>query len=530
MTLYVHKLAAYVFDIAKDITIFPVDNKRYTMRDIGRIENRVKNLEYYTSLSLAEKDTQIFQIKDAQGFDRFKNGFIVDSFTGHGIGDPTNIDYAAAIDYNKNEARPLCETRFIEISEQAASSAARTANNYVLAGDLYTLPFTEEAFITNTKSSKSVNLNPFNVILFSGKITLNPPSDVWFSDTKVPNVYRDAQGNYDSLLADAKAKGKYGTVWGNWRDLRYGNSGNELIQQQEGIKYSVTETINTTTNNDIVVSKTVIPKMRDVIITFNAEGMKPNTRLFAYFNDVNVTNFLLQPLKTLSPTDVNWAANSLIAAASIGQPIVTDKTGNATGTFSYVANTFNFNTGKHIFRLTDSASNTVGDQETFAQAEFNSSGELRSIANEIISTRNATLDSTVVTQERTVVTTPAVVTNDTSYVDPGPTVPTTKTITTTLSIVETWYVAGIGRTGEPGGVAYWNNRLDSTSSPAEVKALAIEFAAAAISNNDIAGGLANNLFTLIGTGTGVDINSASTALGTVLASGGVLTVTKEVPV
>ena len=30
------------------------------------------------------------QIQDADGFDRFKNGIIVDNFTGHGIGDVTD--------------------------------------------------------------------------------------------------------------------------------------------------------------------------------------------------------------------------------------------------------------------------------------------------------------------------------------------------------------------------------------------------------------------------------------------------------
>jgi hypothetical protein len=403
MTLYIHKLAAYVFDIVKDITIFPVDNKRYTMRDIGRIENRVKNLEYYTTLSLAEKDTQIFQIKDAQGFDRFKNGFIVDSFTGHGIGDPTNIDYAVAVDYNKNEARPLCETRFIELNEQASTVGARTANNYVKVGDLYTLPFTEEAFITNTKSSKTVNLNPFNVVLFSGKVTLNPPSDVWFSDKRLPDIYRDVQGNYDSLIASAKAKGTYGTVWGNWRDVRYGNSGNELIQQQEGVQYTVKETIDTSVNNDVVVSKTVIPKMRDVVITFNAEGMKPNTRLYAYFNAINVTPYLCRDVNNtgLDPDNEDYLLDIYNALENTANPILTDLSGNASGTFSYTADILNLNTGVHTFRLTDSSTNTIADQETFAEAIFNSSGELRSIANEIISTRNAKLDSTVVTQQRT---------------------------------------------------------------------------------------------------------------------------------
>src|SRR5690606_14950675 len=103
MTLYVLNQKPYVFDVKTDITIIPVDNKRYTMRDIGAIENRVKNLEYYTTLSLLEKDTETFQVKDELGFDRFKNGFIVDNFTGHKIGDASNPDYNISMDFDVGE-------------------------------------------------------------------------------------------------------------------------------------------------------------------------------------------------------------------------------------------------------------------------------------------------------------------------------------------------------------------------------------------------------------------------------------------
>jgi hypothetical protein len=61
------------------------DNRRFTMRDIGRLETRIKNIEYYTQLSLLEADAQSLQIQDADGFDRFKNGFVVDNFTGHNV-------------------------------------------------------------------------------------------------------------------------------------------------------------------------------------------------------------------------------------------------------------------------------------------------------------------------------------------------------------------------------------------------------------------------------------------------------------
>jgi hypothetical protein len=79
---------------ASDVTINQKDNRRYTMRDIGNLERRISNLEYYSSLSLLEKETEQLSIKDAiTGIDKFKNGFIVDQFTGHNVGDVKNPDY-----------------------------------------------------------------------------------------------------------------------------------------------------------------------------------------------------------------------------------------------------------------------------------------------------------------------------------------------------------------------------------------------------------------------------------------------------
>jgi len=54
------------------------------MKDIGKLDRRISNLEYYVALNLLEKDTETLQIKDAAGLDRFKSGFMVDQFTGHG--------------------------------------------------------------------------------------------------------------------------------------------------------------------------------------------------------------------------------------------------------------------------------------------------------------------------------------------------------------------------------------------------------------------------------------------------------------
>jgi hypothetical protein len=80
-----------------------VDNKRYTMRDIGKLEKRISNVEYYTSLSLLEQDTKSLTILDSNGMDRFKNGFFVDSFINQSNGNVLSADYKCSIDDINND-------------------------------------------------------------------------------------------------------------------------------------------------------------------------------------------------------------------------------------------------------------------------------------------------------------------------------------------------------------------------------------------------------------------------------------------
>ena len=76
MTLYTLREPAYLADI-KNTKVEYKDNRRYTMRDIGAIDKRVENLEYYTSLSLLEQSAvnkQDLTILDSTNLPRFKNG------------------------------------------------------------------------------------------------------------------------------------------------------------------------------------------------------------------------------------------------------------------------------------------------------------------------------------------------------------------------------------------------------------------------------------------------------------------------
>jgi hypothetical protein len=83
-----------------------LSNRRYTMKDIGQIAQRIDRLEYYTSLNLLEKSASDMLVQDNAGADRFKNGILVDSFTSHAVGNVFDLDYKIAIDPEIGQMRP----------------------------------------------------------------------------------------------------------------------------------------------------------------------------------------------------------------------------------------------------------------------------------------------------------------------------------------------------------------------------------------------------------------------------------------
>ena len=122
-----------------------VDNRRYTMRDIGGLDNRLKKLEYYTALSLAENQTATTQIFDtATNTPYYKNGFVVDSFTGSATGNVTHPDYRAAIDRTNGTARPMFYEDNVKL---VLNTGSGVSTNVRRTGSLLTLDYYEADYI-----------------------------------------------------------------------------------------------------------------------------------------------------------------------------------------------------------------------------------------------------------------------------------------------------------------------------------------------------------------------------------------------
>ena len=114
-------LPPYVFN-ARQVKFIKTENKRYTMKDIAKLESRLSNVEFYTSLSLLETDTNSLSIKDpTTGLDRFKSGFYVDNFSTLQLCNTGDPSWGCSIDTKNNLCRPAHNTPAIDL--QLGSSA-----------------------------------------------------------------------------------------------------------------------------------------------------------------------------------------------------------------------------------------------------------------------------------------------------------------------------------------------------------------------------------------------------------------------
>lgn len=326
--MVIYNLTTPPYTIHPDVIMATmIDNKRYTMRDIGKLDKRISNLEYYTTLNMLEKDAMDMEVTDENGNDRFKNGFIVDQFTNHKVGATADPDYRVSVDSSKNELRPFFTEKNINLEINSVESS-----NFALKEQKIFLPYTSSQIMAQEKSSKTVNVNPFAIFSFKGSVNLFPSSDDW-KETKDVKVITDRRDEFDALSRLLPEDGSMGAVWGGWdynwsgvlendgdavptalswhenyhhtsQNYRPPGQGgiqrfNRVSQPQKevgtrnrsGTEEFITRRDKTETIGNSIIATEIIPYIRSRSVYFSAEKMKPNTKLYPYFDGVDVGEF-----------------------------------------------------------------------------------------------------------------------------------------------------------------------------------------------------------------------------------------------
>ena len=218
------------------VTFKPFDNRRYTMRDIGTLEQRINTMEYYTSLSLLEKDASEFKVLDSSGIDRFKNGILVDPFTGHNVGNIFDTDYAAAIDPNAGEMRAKFNIENVELFQSTANASSniyRSANDIILTVGSVNGTFTagEDAYQGATLAAATAQ----GKVLYwvsNTKIYIERSQGTWATSTDVIGNSSTANGSVSATAYPGlqQTTSKFGGTGGDLITLPYSHS--KLINQR----------------------------------------------------------------------------------------------------------------------------------------------------------------------------------------------------------------------------------------------------------------------------------------------------------
>ena len=200
-------LPPYLYNVVQASLKFNT-HKRYRMQDIYKLEDRIKNLEYYTSLSMLETNTANLFVADADGLNRFKSGFFVDNFTSFKPQEE-NLPIKNSIDAEKKEFRPTHYTNSVDLIQGPVVNNDTTAdlnfatiegNNVRKQSDVITLDYAEVEWLKQSFATRTESVTPFLISFWKGSMELTPASDTWVDTARMKAKVIDVEGDYASTL------------------------------------------------------------------------------------------------------------------------------------------------------------------------------------------------------------------------------------------------------------------------------------------------------------------------------------------
>ena len=119
----------------------------------------------------------------------------------------------------------------------------------------------------------------------------------------------------------------------------------DVVQTRSGIRTTIVPQTVRQSLGSRVISVAFVPFIRSRTISFEGYGLRPNTRVYPFFDNIDVSTYV-------TPT-----------GGSLGGNVVTDANGFVSGTFAIpdpnTTSNPRWRTGKRVFRLTSSSTNST---------------------------------------------------------------------------------------------------------------------------------------------------------------------------
>ena len=353
------------------------------------------------------------------------------NYTANSIAEVANMDFNCAIDPVNQEMRAPFNVDFSYFNSPSLTNTSAV-------GELVSLSYTETTAIEQLTATKSVNINPFNIIKFNGSLALYPSFDQWVDTAQLPatNAVVDVQ------LPDAAGISNKVVLPG-------GNGGKKIWK---------TTSTSTTVNTNVLGSSTVslgasvvdvqfVPFIRANTIIGLAKGLKPLTKVYCFVENEDVSN-LCRMITTVTITgggvdefkEINGNFETLTFSngttaklAYYSAPLLADATkrnmslydftgpiavgntftssGGGSGTVAAAPVTYNlgadliadetgvvpfvfnlpagrFRTGERTIRLIDDPNNDVVESKSTSESKYTANGIIQTRQDNILTTRS----------------------------------------------------------------------------------------------------------------------------------------------
>ena len=398
--------------LPSEVKIKLLKNKRFTMRDVAKMNERLERLEYFTALSFLEKQATDTTELDADGLDRFKNGILVDPFTGWAVASTSDDGKDCSID-KKNKLLTCLQDNSNTAGLRYSTTTSTTTIN---SGNKVMLPYSEVEApgLKQAYASKQLRLAEELNFVWTGELSVMPFTDNFFetqNDTTKAVVYNDDNGadNWKALqnawnteVAPLNQKWLGGTqqtgiVAGTDQTTQVGqNNVTTALQQTTQVAYNQLASGNQSTSStqdvkfDRVVQVEAALFMRQREFVIQGKGLKNNSRVYAFFDGINVTQYcyqieLIGASTTLQSLNSKFAVNTATGLIELGDEnvswrLIADGASqslivkNNQIYLLFAVPSTKFYTGQREFKITDSPTNSEGTTLTSARNNIYAQG------------------------------------------------------------------------------------------------------------------------------------------------------------
>ena len=324
MQLATITLPSYLYN-TQDAILSLVDNRRFTMRDIGGIEDRVTNLEETTTLSLLEISAQTLQIQDEEGRNRFKSGLFADPFKNYNF---VNVNESLIqINPESQELIPF-RTRDtlasqITPAQNIISSELDFNEDFQLfdsnvkkTGNVVTLNYDEVEWISQPYATEIINVNPYELPVFYGEVELDPQNDTWTRTAQLENRNIQQTGITETRNINlGNNLQQFGAITANIQGLgqQTFNPTGQFLRETITTSNSTTEVQNnfvSTSSDDFIRSRN---------IQFISEGFVDFVQTYVFFDGQKIFD-IIPKLLEITPTK-NGSVFGSNGAFKIGEEV-----------------------------------------------------------------------------------------------------------------------------------------------------------------------------------------------------------------